>query len=312
MLKNKSRRNILVKRSVVRVKPKPKPKPKPKHTITKFRTFEDMTWFNKFNQVLKEYMQYLQFKHSKYQFALYQDQSFQKMKNERPSLCMPLSLSFNLTLKLPLTMAELPDMYKCMLVISIKEERFLNFTQRIGSWTPFVYQVKGIHGKTLDLNTLKRQGILKRNLTRGEVGCYFSHVAAWQYIIEHNLPFGFIMEDDANLTDNLNIYQQLHLLDQQVALLKYEFDVLYVGHRSHAITQRILPNVSVPKSVYGCFGYIVSQQGAQKLFKNTFPIEKALDCYVADIHVQGKGIVWSAEPSVFYVVPVISQTATIR
>lgn len=36
-------------------------------------------------------------------------------------------------------------------------------------------------------------------LTRGEIGCYLSHIKAWQRIVEDGLDFGIVLEDDINI-----------------------------------------------------------------------------------------------------------------
>lgn len=43
-----------------------------------------------------------------------------------------------------------------------------------------------------------------KSLTNGEIGCYLSHLKAWQYIVDNQLEFAIILEDDFMVQGNLD------------------------------------------------------------------------------------------------------------
>ena len=58
-------------------------------------------------------------------------------------------------------------------------------------------------------------------LTDGEIGCYIAHRNAWKAIIDDNIDFGLVLEDDAYLKENLKlILDNLHNTKSDWDILK--------------------------------------------------------------------------------------------
>lgn len=110
-------------------------------------------------------------------------------------------------------------------VISInglRQERFKKrFKHPITIW-------EGTNGKTIDIGKLKREGILmSSSLTRGEIGCYDSHLRLWEKLIREKTPMAIICEDDVNLTGDTNQAKYFNTLLEETKLSK--FDILFLS-----------------------------------------------------------------------------------
>ena len=58
-------------------------------------------------------------------------------------------------------------------------------------------------------------------LTDGEIGCYIAHRNAWKAILDDNIDFGLVLEDDAYLKENLKlILDNLHNTKSDWDILK--------------------------------------------------------------------------------------------
>jgi glycosyl transferase, family 25 len=101
----------------------------------------------------------------------------------------------------------------------------------------------------------------------GALGCYASHIKAWEKILRKNLPYALVLEDDAILAPGLP-----HLLREVLMALPSGWDMVHLGAEpdravcevarvgSHGIVQfsRVPP---------GTVGYLLSQAGARKLLQ---------------------------------------------
>lgn len=131
----------------------------------------------------------------------------------------------------------------------------------------------------------------QRWLNKGELGCALSHHAVYQKIIDANLPYAFILEDDARFIRNPQALLSETTLNQLQQ--HYPFDVLILGYVKTLESQlpyyyRRLPIKTIDETIingetlrfgtpweqYGCgtLAYIVSQEGAKKLIEANTPI----------------------------------------
>ena len=67
----------------------------------------------------------------------------------------------------------------------------------------------------------------KMRLSRNEVGCFFSHKACWEKIVEEQMPFAMIVEDDVTLSKDISYLATLYV--PQLEILDPNWDILYVG-----------------------------------------------------------------------------------
>jgi len=136
----------------------------------------------------------------------------------------------------------------------------------------------------------------KMRLSRNEVGCFFSHKACWQKIVEDQLPFAIIVEDDVTVSKDISYLASLYI--PQLEILDPNWDVLYLGFNHDVdfktyfdeLKAKKLPMPPViqdnmnnpkywidqmtdsplfvrPRPRWGLFGSVISQKGAQKLIR---------------------------------------------
>lgn len=117
-----------------------------------------------------------------------------------------------------------------------------------------------------------------RSLTRPEIGCAMSHLAAYRHIVERDLPFGVIVEDDALIgLHAMRVLRQLvRMIDPklpQVVLLsragRYSAWGARKVDRIHRLYKAHEPN--------GAYGYLVTQAGARALLQALQPVFTAAD-----------------------------------
>ena len=106
-------------------------------------------------------------------------------------------------------------------VISINPSRQDKFKQRFKEKSTVWH---GTNGKHLDLTRLKREGTLVyRDLTRGEIGCYDSHIRLWRKLVSEKVPMAIICEDDVNLTGDATQAQYLNTLLSEIKTTRCDF-----------------------------------------------------------------------------------------
>lgn len=132
--------------------------------------------------------------------------------------------------------------------------------------------------------------------TDNEYGCAISHLNIYKQIVERNIPFALVLEDDAVLVDGYE--EVIFKLEEQVS--KIDFDVLYLNYNDrlnsfsplkyfyktkdekNVYIKRIgIPNwdwlFNRRKVVYRTSAYIISQKGARKILNKAYPIRLPSD-----------------------------------
>lgn len=139
-------------------------------------------------------------------------------------------------------------------------------------------------------------------MTRGGIGLYLGHAAAWQHIVNHDLTYGLVVEDDLTLfapsfKDQVSALLQGHThqgLDDTIS-----WDFLYLQRcddetwlkervdqpkpvRSHNGSSKLVTILS--DDIVTCTGaYIVTQRGAKLLLDVGLPAKKQLDAQLSDV-----------------------------
>lgn len=120
----------------------------------------------------------------------------------------------------------------------------------------------------------------------GTVGCFMSHLKAYQMALDDGCRNALIMEDDFIL-DPIRFLQ----LPRYLKRVPLDFDIFNLG-----VCNRDAPKMrSEPESrgvvpvhhFYFLHAYIVSQKGAQNLLRLLNPIRKQIDSQISDLNEQG-------------------------
>lgn len=118
----------------------------------------------------------------------------------------------------------------------------------------------------------------RRKAAPGELGCYVSHLLAWEKCVELNEPI-VVMEDDFELTADFEAgVAYLDKLAGKVAFVRLE-----PLEKQFFLTSRKDPDFTLVKqlNVGMCAtGYVITPQGAQKLLEHAMPIKMPIDLYL--------------------------------
>lgn len=148
-----------------------------------------------------------------------------------------------------------------------------------------------VDGRNLSVERLQDLGVTvmpgysdpyhKRPMTMGETGCFLSHYAVWQEVIQRNLSHVMVLEDDVRFERNMKnrLREELRQLDLNSQ------DLIYLGRKRQTGSPddelRLFPNFVRPKYSYWTIGYIITRSGAEKLIaaeplKNLIPVDEFL------------------------------------
>ncbi|MBR9728631.1 glycosyltransferase family 25 protein [Shewanella intestini] len=177
---------------------------------------------------------------------------------------------------------------KCkVFVINLdKSTERMDFMHRQLQQLDIAYErVAAVYGKDLDDSEITAVFNEKANLEKydkvlnvGELGCYLSHVNCWKQMVEQQIEFALILEDDSRLDPELGT-----LMDG-VAQLEPTWDYIKLCHskKEKGVIDSIAINdkfsigtcLKLPASTRGQF---VSLAGAKKLLATALPISRPID-----------------------------------
>lgn len=167
--------------------------------------------------------------------------------------------------------------------------------------------INAVDGKLLDkeyISDINKEAIsfknkYQRELLPGEIGCSLSHLNAYEEIINLNLPYACIIEDDVISTQG---FKSILLNEKTKACLNEGIDLILLGYMTPSIKcqkgiclddailsfwgrKRITNTISIGRPVFDYWttmGYIISNKGAHILLKNGNPplmLADQLTCY---------------------------------
>ncbi len=117
----------------------------------------------------------------------------------------------------------------------------------------------------------------KKDMSDGEICCYLSHMALWKKIIEEELDYAIILEDDFELDD------KFPLIHDAIAKIK-DWDYIRLANtiRKTKIRKSLTIDsnfalVRFNKVPINTLAQAISKQGAEKLIKNHNSIARPID-----------------------------------
>lgn len=176
-------------------------------------------------------------------------------------------------------------------VISLKDEQarrdvIANHLKERGFNFEFLDAVDGRQMDVLahpDYDTARRRAAHGRDLKPGELGCFLSHRAAYEKIVEQNLDYALLLEDDARLHGDTKA-----VLENLIAT-NFDFDIVRLlgspkvakgKHRKIIPLHKDFWLVRLRTAPGGAHATLISRKGTQKLLNATqkfaFPIDTVL------------------------------------
>lgn len=202
---------------------------------------------------------------------------------------------------------------KNIFVITMRDERWVKARKRYKNINANIKKWKATDGRFLNKIDWKKRKLLDNiRMRRGQIGCYHSHMKIWQHIVNHNLPYALILEDDANLTNNKNQYKKILAAMSDLESIDSNWDIFFLSRSVYKTPVKtfLTSNIVIPGPSYGCFAYAVSLNAAKKLLEKCLPIKRSLDIYVSAIGENLK--TYAMYPNLFFVVKVKSDTRNIK
>jgi glycosyl transferase, family 25 len=120
-------------------------------------------------------------------------------------------------------------------------------------------------------------------LTPGEIGCYLSHVNSWKTVIQRELPYAIVLEDDVIISKNLmNVVEEITALAMPFDAVRLSYLRPFRGIPVASLSGNVF--LMIPqKPPFGAQGYLVSLNGAKRLLSKLAvpkqPVDEAFDRY---------------------------------
>lgn len=158
--------------------------------------------------------------------------------------------------------------------------------------------------KTQVEDTLQKHGlkVQSERMSAGEIGCTLSHYCLWKQVVEKNMPYLMIFEDDIYFAKCAKeLLDDLDWLPSDFDIIKIEttYEKVMLKKRidlasSHALLQ-------MKSRHLGSGGYIISQQAAKKLITKV----KALGIQDPVDHMLFEDLVYETSNKVYQISPAI-------
>jgi glycosyl transferase family 25 len=163
--------------------------------------------------------------------------------------------------------------------------------------------VHGFDGKNIEKEDKNEIKLFDKfiNFLPGEKGCFISHLRIWNYIVNNDINYGLIFEDDAILCEDF--FEKYKIIikelpeDCDIAFIGGRFESNYKMHENNyiKISENIIKHKKITPEYYYDFcrtthSYILSKKTAQfliNIFESEKTISTALDHWlVQKIHTQ--------------------------
>lgn len=154
-------------------------------------------------------------------------------------------------------------------------ERMVRIAKRLNElFIPFE-RISGVYGAELSQEEIAQYycpKLNKKNYRRplglGEIGCYISHIKAWQTIVDRKLPCGLILEDDIVIEEGLaDLAKELGRLPDTFDIVKFfnkKKNPKIVDSVDFAGKYKLCRFKKIP---IGNYAQLISLSGAKKLLK---------------------------------------------
>ena len=138
--------------------------------------------------------------------------------------------------------------------------------------------------QTLMENNKNRSRTRHSQLTNGAIGCFLSHMKIYKDIVDKNIPYAIIFEDDVGFElDNKKFWDCLSNID-----FPKDTDIVLLNcipHESKCVGNEKLKKIHF---FFGTWFYLITNQGAKKALKNLLPMNEQIDFKLSILSYFGK------------------------
>jgi len=174
--------------------------------------------------------------------------------------------------------------YKFFVInLDSKPDRLEDVSKQLHQYGIEFERFSAVMGSELDQSTIEEFYDAKGNAKKyykemsvGEIGCYLSHIQLWKRIIEENLDFAVILEDDLTVKPEI-----ANLIDALTQIQNWDY-IKLTGPKGKKIVDQQAINETFSLAYYnkapiGTSAQAVSKQGAEKLLASTQPFIRPVD-----------------------------------
>ena len=158
-----------------------------------------------------------------------------------------------------------------------RADRLTSMATRLGD-LPFI-RIAAIDGQNLNYSEFISP-ITKYNIGASEIAVMLSHRKIWQKIIDENIPYACVLEDDVHLSNSFpDFIRNPNWLPDNFDVIKIEtfLNRVFLSLKKKQVRGRVLRQLGSMHS--GAAGYVFSLRGAIKLLD----ITQQLNCPVDDL-----------------------------
>jgi glycosyl transferase, family 25 len=163
---------------------------------------------------------------------------------------------------------------------SLRRNKLIKKLEALGLSYEIIYAIDGRKGlpKIYEdkINREKTKKIINREMTDGEYACALSHQIIYNEIIDRNIKWAIILEDDAIIDKKLKDY-----IEQKAYMAS---DIVHLYHsnaRVYPFIKKKLTNEIYGKLIattpFGTVGYSISLNAAKYIVKESIPISHPAD-----------------------------------
>jgi len=186
--------------------------------------------------------------------------------------------------------------YKIFVInLDHREDKFSSVVEQLNKFQLPCERISAVNGKDLTNSEIsdiydsdKNEKFYPKILSSGEIGCYLSHIKAWKEIINQELDYAVILEDDCKIEEH---FQNFNKYIEKLQNWDY---IKIAGNRGAKKIKRSEALCREASIVYynkipaSTVGQIISYSGAQKLLENSKSIFRPVDIDIK--HYWEKGI----------------------
>lgn len=170
----------------------------------------------------------------------------------------------------------------CLINLARSTDRLAACARQLETHGLSFERIEAVDGDALDNNAIAQlydfqHSSYHKHMTSGEIGCYLSHVRAWQKIVDEQLDYALILEDDILLHDEIKSG-----LDA-VQAIQEPWDLIKLAEAPvkrkvvHQIPVGDFSLVTYNKVPIRCCAQIISLAGAKKLLATSANITRPID-----------------------------------
>jgi glycosyl transferase family 25 len=208
---------------------------------------------------------------------------------------------------------KIKDLLNNIFVINLDKDidRYYNFINQTNKFTSSITRIPAIYGKNLNndlLNYYKKNLNSSSSNKNAVIGCALSHIKTYNTIINTNLDYGFIFEDDVTFNSTFDNVLNTDLPDN--------WDILYIGHTKNEYPRNTCSRVSTPgyknMKMYnkrwiifdnenevpmGTWSYVVNKKAAMYILNN-YKLTEPIDVFIVKQQTLNDLNVYGFNPSI--------------